>query len=443
MFESIRIKNFRSIRDSGELELADINVLVGLNNSGKSSVLYALMMLKMTLESKSKNAVLVTTVPGLDLGSYLDLVRDSDITRRLMIGFTMDKKLGDKKFKIYSPIKVEDPRGYGRCEVEFCFDKDRNKIEVVSFIGRTCDGKPLLCLKRDAEGKWKLEGQNRYLKNIDIEMENFIPIVVPAGEKPKNHIAEKIFGWSIASKIRSEILREQFDRLRYIAPIRERIPRQSIIGTMAYSELGPSGENLMRVLASSEIVGSKREKIIDELNYWLKTKFKLVRNVEMLSLDRSGTIKSLVAENPRGEKINLAWMGCGISQLVPVVVQTVMTPNSGCLLVEQPEIHLHPSAQADLADLFVESVRGDRQFIIETHSEHFILRLRRRIAQGRIRADRVAIFSMEKKQGVSKIKRIHLRSDGHFDEWPEGFFEEGFNEALKIAEASYRRRTKK
>jgi predicted ATPase len=131
-------------------------------------------------------------------------------------------------------------------------------------------------------------------------------------------------------------------------------------------------------------------------------------------------------------------MGCGISQLVPVIVHTVLTPESGCLLVEQPEIHLHPSAQADLADLFIENAKFKRQFFVETHSEHFVLRLRRRIAEGRIKPERVKIFFVEKIGGITRVRSLNLKSDGHFVEWPKGFFEEGYKEALAIAEAGYK-----
>ncbi|MFC2022386.1 hypothetical protein ACFLTR_04175 [Chloroflexota bacterium] len=114
---------------------------------------------------------------------------------------------------------------------------------------------------------------------------------------------------------------------------------------MAYSELSPSGQNLMRVLASADLIGRRKKTAIAELNYWLDRKFKLLRNIEMLSIDEAETIKTLVADDRAGGvKNNLASMGCGISQLVPVVAQTVLMPETGCLLVEQPEIHLHPSA---------------------------------------------------------------------------------------------------
>jgi predicted ATPase len=107
--------------------------------------------------------------------------------------------------------------------------------------------------------------------------------------------------------------------------------------------------------------------------------------------------------------------------------------------VEQPEIHLHPAAQTALADLFLEQMREGRQFIIETHSEHLVLRIRRRIAEGKVKPESVRIFFVEKIDGVTQVKELKLTESGHFSDWPKGFFEEGYEEAMALARASAKR----
>ncbi|MFC1605222.1 DUF3696 domain-containing protein, partial [Planctomycetota bacterium] len=116
-------------------------------------------------------------------------------------------------------------------------------------------------------------------------------------------------------------------------------------------------------------------------------------------------------------------------------VQTVLTPKNGCLIVEQPEIHLHPAAQANLADLFVHYANEGKQLVVETHSEHLLLRVRRRIAEGKISPDKVRIFLVEKSGTSTRIRCLKLEKNGHFQRWPKGFFEEGYKEAMAIAEA--------
>jgi predicted ATPase len=108
------------------------------------------------------------------------------------------------------------------------------------------------------------------------------------------------------------------------------------------------------------------------------------------------------------------------------------------LLVEQPEIHLHPAAQADLADLFIDALGQERQFIVETHSEHLVLRIRRRIAEGKLDPSRVRIFFVELRAGKTRVRQLALDDNGHFEKWPKGFFDEGYQEAMAIAEAQIR-----
>ena len=103
-------------------------------------------------------------------------------------------------------------------------------------------------------------------------------------------------------------------------------------------------------------------------------------------------------------------------------------------MVEQPEIHLHPSLQAELADLFIDIMKtGRRQILVETHSEHLLLRIRRRIAEGTLKPDQVAILFVEKHGGESKVRRLDLNSRGHFSDWPKGFFDEAYQEAMALA----------
>jgi predicted ATPase len=130
-------------------------------------------------------------------------------------------------------------------------------------------------------------------------------------------------------------------------------------------------------------------------------------------------------------------MGEGISQLLPVIAGVILTAPGETLLVEQPELHLHPAAQANLGDLFVESVSdlSGPQFIVETHSEHLLLRVRRRIAEDKLDPRFVSVLYVDKRGSTSKVRPLELNPKGHFVEWPAGFFEEGYNEALGLARA--------
>jgi len=424
------------------LRMSDINVFVGPNNSGKSSILYALMLLRMSAEEKHSESQIVTTSPELDLGSYLDLIRGGDAKRTLSLSVTFDEAILKGRYGRSLDAELFDKRiDYAGCQVEFAYDETTNKVEVKAFTSTDSAGRKILSVRKLDAGKWSITGPGRSLAmSMGVSFWSFFPIVFPQRSKPApGRVSRALTEWHYLSRGMALGFMSMLDGIKYIAPIRERIPPYGKVGTMPYSELSASGQNLMRALSTSRLTKSRNKTLMNDLNYWLNARFKVLRNVRMINVDRAGTMKALVADDRNGGRgINLAFTGCGISQLVPIIVHTVSMPESGCLLVEQPESHLHPSAQADIADLFIDNTKGNRQFVIETHSEHFILRLRRRIAEGRIEPERVAVFAVEKKRGNSVIKQLTLRSDGHFEEWPKGFFEEGYKEALAIAEAQYK-----
>ena len=145
-------------------------------------------------------------------------------------------------------------------------------------------------------------------------------------------------------------------------------------------------------------------------------------------------------------KNNLIDVGHGLSQLIPIVVQTFMPHTSDDTkhhlmklnIIEQPELHLHPAAQSALADLFVEGIKtsGKRKnyFLIETHSEHMLLRLRRYVVEERIRPEDVMIYYTEKniKNGSLEVRRLEIDNRGNIFGWPEGFFSVDYQEVLAI-----------
>ena len=133
-------------------------------------------------------------------------------------------------------------------------------------------------------------------------------------------------------------------------------------------------------------------------------------------------------------------IGIGISQVLPVLVSAYASAEK-ILAIEQPEIHLHPALQAELGDVFIESALGGRRntFILETHSEHLILRIMRRMrdtVQGTlpdglppVHPEDVAILYVQPRDSAAIVRLLELDEEGELlDPWPGGFFEEGFRE---------------
>jgi len=173
--------------------------------------------------------------------------------------------------------------------------------------------------------------------------------------------------------------------------------------------------------------------------------FPVIRDVNLaaqdvvLSVDDSDIdrVKELVLVDKRtGTVVTHRDVGIGISQVLPVLVAAY--GSSGRIIaMEQPEIHLHPALQAELGDVFIEAATGERKntFILETHSEHLILRLLRRIretASGELPAgmpplkpEDVAVIYVQAEKDGAKVVEIPVTLEGDFSQsWPEGFFAE-------------------
>jgi predicted ATPase len=129
-----------------------------------------------------------------------------------------------------------------------------------------------------------------------------------------------------------------------------------------------------------------------------------------------------------------------------VIVECFYAPPNSTVIVEQPELHLHPRVQSDLADLFVEGIKArennqDRsmQFIIESHSEHFLRRLQLRVAQGELTPDQIAVYYAEPGEGGASLRALPIDMFGEIDNWPQDFFGDEFGDIAARLEAASRR----
>lgn len=126
-------------------------------------------------------------------------------------------------------------------------------------------------------------------------------------------------------------------------------------------------------------------------------------------------------------------VGFGISQVLPVIVQSLLAHDK-TVCIEQPEIHLHPRLQAELGSLFGETIRPpyNNRFIVETHSEHIMLRIQKLIRQRTLKPEDVSVIYVDHTAETSKCIPLRIDEEGDFiDQWPGGFFEDAYQEIFK------------
>jgi predicted ATPase len=137
----------------------------------------------------------------------------------------------------------------------------------------------------------------------------------------------------------------------------------------------------------------------------------------------------LIKTGPRSPEVKITDVGFGVSQVLPALVQAFYCPPHSTVWMEQPEIHLHPQVQAELADVFISAIQSRQdgverqvQLIVESHSEHFLNRLQRRVAEGVLTPDDVAVYFCRRSAAGADLEPLKLNLFGDIENWPPNFF---------------------
>jgi predicted ATPase len=137
----------------------------------------------------------------------------------------------------------------------------------------------------------------------------------------------------------------------------------------------------------------------------------------------------LVRTHAKAAEVKITDVGFGVSQVLPALVEAFYCPPNSTVWMEQPEIHLHPQVQAELADVFISATQAREnsnprnvQLIVESHSEHFLNRLQLRVAQGKVAPEDVAVYFCRRAESATELEPLQLNMFGEIENWPENFF---------------------
>lgn len=277
-------------------------------------------------------------------------------------------------------------------------------------------------------------------------------------EQAQKHLVMAVINTAVCGPLKC--LSSWLDELSYIGPLRD-LPPRSILPRST-----PDKSRWAQGLAAWEMLPTAKSELIREINFWLgddclKSGYQLLvkkyRELEddhplfmmledEMELDDQEVIKELLNDLPHKVRVCLKEessdlevmpqdIGVGISQLFPVIALAVIQ-KQGLAAIEQPELHIHPRLQVELADVFVRYAKDSNvMFLLETHSEHLMLRLLRRVRQARefdlpeglvtLSPDDLAVHYVEPSEFGTEFKQLRVNEDGDFmDEWPHGFFDE-------------------
>ena len=455
MLKQLKIENFKGWETTGNIRMAPITLFFGSNSSGKSSIGQFLMMLKQTVESPDRKAVFY---PGgrnsaVQLGSFQEMVRHRDRNNAIAFSYKWDldellnfrDPLSEKDFKVDAIFFEADAGMLSKEQNDLVLNRlkytlSKGEHEILS-IGME---------RQNKTSKYKMVNKGYDLKRNKGRAWSFGDPVRFYG------FPDEVVAYHQNAEFVQSLNLEQenfFKSIFYLGPLRTKTDRLYSWSGITPESVGYSGENTVNA-----ILASKSRKMSLGENKWRKP----FEEIIALSLQRMGLIEDFKVKQisrqrqeyevklcTKGSKdlVDLPDVGFGISQVLPVLVQCFYAPPGSVIIMEQPEIHLHPSAQAALADVMIDVINSrengkDRniQLIIETHSEHFLRRLQRRIAEEDIKEQKVAAYFANTDQTPPRLEPLRIDLYGNISNWPEHFFGDEMGDITGQAKASMNRR---
>jgi predicted ATPase len=452
----IRWKSFRGLRDTGWISIKPLTVLIGANAGGKTSVIAPLLILKQTLESGDTSLHLKTIGEYFNAGSYETLVFGHNTRLPVCLGIRFLPPKDPAQEEDLPPVGHHPPNSL---ELEFGPGQDEHAPILTRYIVRDRYERAMLERRVLKHGRYSVRGLSMSTRRSGLHgaVRNSMP----------SHFlfdAEGLFRESVraqAQRIRTEEARGPHElRLDIDAAVNDYINIVMYVsGRMVallsgISFLGPLSEPPKRLYELSgeiprgvgvrgqhapELLFRKRSSaLMKRVDDWV-SRFDFGFHVSCDELT-AGAFNITLRRTRESPQVSFADTGFGLSQVLPLLVQAFYATANDLVVAEQPEIHLNPKLQALLADLFAEVVSRRVGVVVETHSEHLLLRLRRLVAEKKIKSSDVALLYVERQGDESVVRQIPIEPNGHIDmrDWPRGFFEDSMKEALALASAQSR-----
>lgn len=413
----IVLGNYRCFRDRQEIELAPVTVVLGKNNSGKSVLTRAPLVISTGLDTMSTAPLDLDRLEPQQVDGFADLVFEQSPIGKFFLGFEVDGPLPfsmeamvqlviEDGTAFVSTLRVGLPGQGGLMEHEF----------VLSGQSTLTDDFARLSYQIQASG------QTPVIRTVPFA--GLLPR--PDGIPELRPLSDRRDGLNLGP-------------IRFLSAYRDRPGRQHRLPLGVPRGIGEQGQGTLAILAHDQ--ARNGGELLARVNERLAV---IVPGWRIEEIEAGPLWSTVLTRSGSPVRVNLADAGTGLSQVLPILVQCAMDELQGeetqpaLQIIEEPEMHLHPGAHAALADLYLNTARATQtRFLIETHSETLLLRLRRHIAEG-CPPDMVAVYVVEQHGGVSEVRRVGIDRLGNLEDWPEGYFSQDYHEVRALAAAQLR-----
>lgn len=411
---SLSVGGFKSIVQLQTIEIKPLTILAGANSSGKSSLIQPLLMLKQTLNVPYEPEALLLDGPNVEFTSPEQFL--SDLPQKILqikVGLGSGKAGAGVEFlfrpqtqngKTQNSKKLEIQQvTYAREGQSQVFRPGMNSEEIAAQI-------PLSLTKffktLQADEYWKLSQDHCFLLPFLVQKPEFGGITI----KPPEVLEAQDF----------------IARVIHVPGVRGNVSR-----TYRITNIGSTFPGRFDNSAASSVLlylpTDKLESLNSELaSLELGTSQVIARQIT--DVEAEVRVSRLKQVNKNGKKeadfVSVADVGLGVSQTLPILVALQVAHPGQLVYIEQPEIHLHPHAQATMAQILANAAKRGVQVVVETHSDLLLLSIQTLVAEDKLSPDLVKLhwFSRDK-NGVTKITSADLDRKGAFGDWPEDFGE--------------------
>lgn len=418
----ISVRGYKSLYEECSIEVHPLTILAGANSSGKSSIMQPLLMLKQTLEATYDPGALLLNGPNIHFTSARQLFsnvynknRNDSFSNKVEIE---NNQAITTSFKIYPRKAIQ--------LVEMTYEKEGEKL---LFSPEMLPGDIIEIIPKP-------------LHDFFTEV---ISIDTRSSQEPKNKIQ-----WSISRnrcffEFGLSINRKKIDSplLNLISSSPSEVFEPYIRKIIHVPGLRGNPERTYKTTAiGSEFPGTFENYVASVVNHWQKTKDKRLKDlgssletlgltckVEAKQIDDTQVelrVSRLCSNSKSGAKdmVSIADVGFGVSQTLPVLVALLVAQPGQLVYLEEPEIHLHPRAQAGLAQVLADAANRGVRLVVETHSSLLLLAVQSLVAEGNISSDNVKLYWFTRRDdGVTEVSAAKLDEAGAFGDWPEDFSE--------------------
>lgn len=466
MLKKIGVKNFKAFKEKTIIELETLNIISGVNSSGKSSMYQSLFLILQSLEAEINYGD--SKINFLRNGKYFDYGPALNIQHDLNnaeIEFYFEWEDNKRLTNIYSLMEIKTKTKRSEEETKKIFILKESKYE---------EDDKYYHVKRNENEKWDVEAENILMfqapmidkiiqecllegvnlkelglktkynelvkfENVDIKtknhmLDNFIikdnDILACLNEEVQKIFRLDFFKEKITEELRdfgeenliliASINRHVFDDLvEYIPPFRG-LPKR------IYLEETPLDGYELNIYKNVYYDYDfnqkkiKRASLEEALKYWLVDKLKIVDEI-FIKEDYDLEIKQIIVKNNE-KQLPLPCVGFGVSQIVPVIYK-VLSSEKDIIIIDEPEIHLHPKIQSELAEFFYKISKTKKKLIIETHSEYILQKIIYLKLKYKLEND-LKMYWIEKENNNSKLKEIEYDDLGYVLNAPEDFLSE-------------------